>query len=87
MSRMKLPAAAFCLGLFGLSGCGGPEPEPPPPASRPVRIFVVEGGSTEAIRTFPGRVDATQRAELVFRVGGQLQQLLLESQQLSDLKR
>ncbi|QFU77697.1 efflux RND transporter periplasmic adaptor subunit [Halioglobus maricola] len=64
--------------MIFVTGCGGPEPEPPPPSSRPVRLFTVEGGSTEAIRSFPGRVDATQRAELAFRVGGQLQELLIK---------
>jgi RND family efflux transporter MFP subunit len=81
---MKLPAVALCLGLFGLAGCGGPEPEPPPPASRPVRIFVVEGSSAEAVRSFPGRVDATQRAELAFRVGGQLKQVLIKEGDLVE---
>ena len=67
-----------------LSGCGREEPEPPPPASRPVKLFTVGGGSSEAIRTFPGRVDATQRAELAFRVSGQLQELLINEGDLVE---
>ena len=73
---------SLSLGLFlaaftatSLVGCGRDEPELPPPSSRPVKLFTVGGGSNEAVRTFPGRVDATQRAELAFRVGGQLQEL------------
>ena len=67
-----------------LSGCGREESEPPPPASRPVKLFTVDGGSSEAIRTFPGRVDATQRAELAFRVSGQLQELLIKEGDLVE---
>ena len=61
-----------------ISGCGKEERELPPPASRPVKLFTVGGGTQEAIRTFPGRVDATQRAELAFRVSGQLQELRIK---------
>jgi RND family efflux transporter MFP subunit len=73
-----LQLALLFLALSALAGCGREEQDPPPPASRPVKIFTVEGGSAEAIRSFPGRVDATQRAELAFRVGGQLQELLVK---------
>ena len=69
---------AIALGVATLAGCGGEPPELPPPASRPVKIFTVEGGSGDAVRTFPGRIDATQRAELAFRVGGQLEELLIK---------
>ena len=78
MSPNTLKIALLCLGLSGLAGCGREEQALPPPPSRPVKVFTVEGGSAEAIRTFPGRVDATQRAELAFRVGGQLQELLVK---------
>lgn len=81
----RLPSILWlCLGITGLVGCGGTEPELPPPASRPVKIFTVEGASSDAIRTFPGRVDATQRAELAFRVGGQLQALLIKEGDLVE---
>jgi RND family efflux transporter MFP subunit len=72
------------VGLLGITACSEVAPEPPPPASRPVRIFTVEGGTAEAIRTFPGRIDATQRAELAFRVGGQLQELLVKEGDLVE---
>lgn len=78
MSANTLKITLLCLGLSGLSACGDEQRELPPPASRPVKIFTVEGGTSEAIRSFPGRVDATQRAELAFRVGGQLQELLIK---------
>ncbi|RLQ23296.1 efflux RND transporter periplasmic adaptor subunit [Seongchinamella sediminis] len=66
------------------AGCSREEPEPPPPVSRPVKLYTVGGGSNAAIRTFPGRVDATQRAELAFRVSGQLQELLVKEGDLVE---
>ena len=77
MSRFTFTTTIASLLIIGLAGCGGADESKPPPASRPVKIFLVAGGSTDAIRTFPGRVDATQRAELAFRVPGQLQEILV----------
>lgn len=67
-----------CLALAALAGCGGDKPDTLPSATRPVKLFMVEGGSMDAIRTFPGRVNASQRAELAFRVSGKLQELLVK---------
>lgn len=61
-----------------LAACADSDPEPPPAPTRPVKTFVVSGGSEDARRTFPGRIDATQRAELAFRVSGQLQDILVK---------
>ena len=86
MSVRSLPLGIFLVAFTALSlvSCGKEASEPPPPASRPVKLFTVGGGSKEAIRTFPGRVDATQRAELAFRVGGQLQELLIKEGDLVE---
>ncbi len=78
MTGYSLKLVLLCLGFAGLAGCAREEQELPPPASRPVKLFTVEGGSAGAVRSFPGRVDATQRAELAFRVGGRLQELLVK---------
>jgi len=65
------------LGMgFLLTACGESE-QVPPPASRPVKIYTVEGLSGESIRRFPGTVQASERAELSFRVSGQLQEILV----------
>jgi RND family efflux transporter MFP subunit len=84
MSGLTLRAAGIGLVLFSLVGCGGAEEAAPPPASRPVKIFVVQGGAADAVRTFPGRVDATQRAELAFRVPGQLQEILVKEGDMAE---
>ena len=84
MSGFMRKAAAAGLVLLGLLGCGSGEEAAPPPASRPVKLFVVEGGVANAIRTFPGRVDATQRAELAFRVPGQLQEILVKEGDMAE---
>lgn len=69
--------ASFLLSCL-LIACADSDPAPPPAPTRPVKTFVVSGGSEEAVRTFPGRIDATQRAELAFRVPGQLQDILVK---------
>jgi RND family efflux transporter MFP subunit len=69
-------ASVFAMAL--LAGCGQKQAAEPAPASRPVKLFVVEGGSAEGVRSFPGRVDAAQRAELSFRVPGRLEEILVK---------
>lgn len=61
--------------LAALSACGGPQQEPPPPPVRPVKLFTVEGAGGDALRRFPGAINASQRAELSFRVNGVLQEI------------
>lgn len=62
--------------MAGLVACGGTEPAVPVPTSRPVKVFLVEGGAADAVRSFPGKVNASQRAELAFRVSGKVQEVL-----------
>lgn len=72
------------LALAGLSGCGEGKQAAPEALTRPVKVFVVEGGSVDAVRTFPGVIDASQRAELAFRVSGHLQELLVREGDLVE---
>ncbi len=58
-----------------LLGCAKQEEELAPPASRPVKIHTVSGGGAQGTRQFPAVVDAAKRAELGFRVAGQLQEI------------
>jgi RND family efflux transporter MFP subunit len=70
--------------LAGLAACGGERQAANEPASRPVKVFVVEGGEMDAVRSFPGKVDASQRAELSFRVSGKLQEVLVKEGDLVE---
>jgi RND family efflux transporter MFP subunit len=83
LSSGKLVGALLALGF--LTACGGAEPEPAPPASRPVKIFTVAGIEGSALRRFPGSVDASQRADLAFRVSGQLQELRVREGELVEM--
>lgn len=84
MDRLRggvlLVAAAGAL----LLGCGAEQEDAGPAPVRPVKTFVVEGSDSEALRNFPGTVDASQRAEVGFRVGGVLQELLVREGDLVE---
>ncbi len=67
-------AALVLAGSLASAGCGGGEPPPPPEVARPVATFVVGQGITSRL-TFPGTVQAADRAELAFRVSGPLIEL------------
>ncbi len=68
--------ALLCLVVIG--ACSSDTAVTSAPATRPVKLFLVEGGAASSIRSFPGRVDAAQRAELAFRVSGVLQEVLVK---------
>lgn len=74
--RSKIIGTVVAFGV--LAGCSEKVQEPEPPASRPVKVFTVEGSVTSSIRRFPGSVDSSQRAELSYRVSGQLQEILVK---------
>jgi multidrug efflux system membrane fusion protein len=69
-----LPEKAFA-GLIALVWIGlpigcSPRPAAESDAARPVRTMVVESGGQPLLRTFPGKVEASQRVELAFQVPG-----------------
>ena len=78
MSRALSGVIIGGLLLAGLVACGGAEPTVPEPTSRPVKVFLVEGGAGDAVRSFPGKVNASQRAELAFRVSGKVLEVLVK---------
>ncbi|WP_299007189.1 efflux RND transporter periplasmic adaptor subunit [uncultured Shewanella sp.] len=55
-----------------LSACHKQETKPAAPIIRPVKLFTVKMSEAGAIRHFPGRVEASQQAELAFRISGTL---------------
>jgi RND family efflux transporter MFP subunit len=71
-------ALSMLLAAVLLSACGSREEPLPPPPSRPVKLFTVAAGDSSSVRTFPGKVNATQRADLSFRVPGRLKELLVK---------
>ena len=77
MRANSIQLAGLVLVYACLAACGVEQPAATGPVTRPVKIFVVDGTAKGAVRTFPGRVDAAQTAELAFRVSGQLQDILV----------
>ncbi len=75
MRRPMLFALLTTAGLL-LSACSKDAP-PPEVSSRPVKIYTVEGPGDQALREFPGAVNASQRADLAFRVSGVLEEVLV----------
>lgn len=62
---------AFVILGFSLSGCGKKE-ESRSEIVRPAKIFTVGDATGELIRTFPGEVEASDKAIQSFRVNGEL---------------
>lgn len=73
-SRSSLTAALIVLLVNAalLSGCQEAAPPPSPEVSRPVAILEIAGTASTSGLRFPGRVQATQRAELAFNVPGRV---------------
>ena len=66
-----------CMAVLGL--LGGCQEPPATEIVSPPSVRVMEVGSAElgGLRQLPGRIEASERAELSFRVAGKLQQLLV----------
>ncbi len=69
--------AALCICMT--TGCK--EPVEAPPAVRPVKSLVLESASSAVSRKYPGSVQASQRAELAFKVSGPLIELPVQEGQ------
>jgi multidrug efflux pump subunit AcrA (membrane-fusion protein) len=81
----KFRFPVFLLGLFlvpGLFSCGRKKEEPPArEVVRPVKMLTVAAAGGEREISFPGRVRASQRVELSFKVSGPLMELPAEEGQ------
>jgi RND family efflux transporter MFP subunit len=71
---------AVCLGIMMLSACSSVPVEDAGPVVRPVKTIVV-GGALSTEMSFPGIVDAGEKAILSFRVSGRLQALPIDEGQ------
>ncbi|MDD1792344.1 efflux RND transporter periplasmic adaptor subunit [Enterovibrio makurazakiensis] len=61
----------FFAFLFSLGGCSE-EPPVPEPDARPAKLMTISIGEGDVMRTFPGMVEADDKAVLAFRVAGQI---------------
>lgn len=63
------------LATTSLWGCSKEEEVTKAPVIRPVKTIVIEDEQLGSNRSFPGRVDAVQRAQVSFRVSGKLMKI------------
>jgi len=72
---LRLPVALTVLiAVLVLTGCGGEAPTEEAAEVRPVKTILIESTGMESIREFPAVVQATQKADLSFRVSGKLKE-------------
>jgi len=81
-SRSGIAAAWVTTAVMSLiiMGCGGGEVAEAPPVVRPVKTVIV-GGAISTEMTFPGMVEAGEKAILSFRVKGRLMDLPIDEGQ------
>ena len=70
MNKINLVLTGFLF--VSLTACSRPEPPPPPEVARPAKLFTVVGPNELMMRSFPGEVQASDEANLAFRVSGKL---------------
>src|SRR4051812_9410927 len=63
------------LTVLGIAAGCSRQPAPQAEVVRPVKTSVVTSGEETHTRTFPGKVEASKRVELVFEVPGQIVKL------------
>lgn len=82
MEKFRVRSLIFVLAglaMLVLQGCNGEEVTKEAVVVKPVKTMVVSGGSELVERAFPGTVVAGEKAEIGFRVAGQLSELLVKA--------
>jgi RND family efflux transporter MFP subunit len=64
--------ALIIISFAGLVACKEVTQAPTAEVARPAKIFTVQAPGSNQVRSFPGEVQATDEAELAFRVSGEL---------------
>lgn len=78
MEKRKLSITAVLLASsFFISGCEEP-PQTIVASSRPVKTIIIGGDATSNTREFPAVVDAIKKADISFRVDGQINKILVK---------
>ena len=75
--RITIVSVFICVALMS-SACNNTEtaiPDARVESARPAKIVPVLSDGISVMRTFPGTLEATKKADLAFRVGGQLTKL------------
>ncbi len=72
INNKSLPAWLTPFILLGLLACSDQKPKDEGPPSHLVKTLVVTSQFSEAVRTFPGQVVASQKVRLAFQVSGQI---------------
>lgn len=82
MEKVSVKSLIFVLAglfLFVLQGCNGEGVSKEVVVAKPVKAMIVSDGNDLVARAFPGTVVAGEKAEIGFRVSGQLSELLVNA--------
>lgn len=82
MGKFRVKSLIFVLAglaMLVLQGCNGEEMTKKAVVVKPVKTVVVSGGAEFVERAFPGTVVAGEKAEIGFRVAGQLSEIIVKA--------
>ncbi|MGQ7248795.1 efflux RND transporter periplasmic adaptor subunit [Halomonas sp. V046] len=79
MNRPLLATGMLALlAVWVLTGCEAKQPPLTQQQVFPVKLVTLDGGREGGLAYYPGRVQASERSDLSFRVGGELQELAVQ---------
>ncbi len=86
LTKVLSKIAVITLNVLLLSACGEDQPKEVKEIVRPVKTTVLGATSLESVKTFPGKVEASQVADLAFQVHGRLIEFPVREGQLIEKK-